>query len=433
MTTARSPSLAYAWFVVAVLALANAVSFVDRLILSLLVQPIKADLHLSDTQFGLLAGLAFAIFYVFMGLAVARWADRYSRKWIVTTGIALWCCMTTATATARNFWQLFVFRTGVGVGEATLSPSAYSLLAGYFPANRLAMAIGVFSVGVSAGTGIAFLLGGALIQWVFAQGTMHLPLLGDVSGWRLVVAWVGVLGLPIALLMLLVREPARAAGFTAASVREVWQHFRGDWRRYSFIFVGYGTTSVTAYSVMTWTPALYMRQYHASMAAAATTIGVVALLGGVLGGFLGGAYADRLERGGDANAKLRVLAYCGMGLLLPAVLAPFMPTMLGHAAVIFFTFFFGSGASGPAGSYIQSITPDRMRAQFGAVYQLSLTLLGATLGPFAVGMLNDRFFHSEAALGQSMALVSALANPIAAWVLWQAFKAGRARLSPGYS
>lgn len=427
MSDQSAPSLRYAWFVVAVLALANAVSFIDRLILSLLVQPIKSDLGLSDTQFGLLAGLAFALFYVAMGLVIARWADRYSRKWIITAGIALWCCMTAATASARNFAQLFAFRTGVGVGEATLSPSAYSLLAGYFPPRRLSLAIGAFSIGVNAGTGIAFLLGGALIQWVFAQGSMQLPLLGEVSGWRLVVAWVGALGLPVALLMLLVREPERAPGFAPATLHEVWQQFRGDWRRYALVLFGYGITSVTAYAVMTWTPALYIRQYHASLAEAAVTLGTVALLGGVLGGLVGGGFSDYLEGRGDGNAKLRVLMYCGFGLLLPSVVAPFMPTMHGHAAVIFFTFLFGSAAGGPAAAYVQSITPDRMRAQFGALYLLSLTLFGATLGPVAVGALNDHVFHSDAALGLSMALVSAIVNPIAALLLWNAYAEGRTR------
>ncbi|NBU24402.1 MAG: MFS transporter [Gammaproteobacteria bacterium] len=158
----------YAWYVVAVLGLANCVSFIDRLILSLLVQPIKADLGISDTAFSLLAGAAFAIFYCVVGLLIARWADRYSRKWIVTTGIVLWCLMTSLAGTARSFAQLFLYRIGVGVGEATLSPSAYSLLAGYFPPQRLALAVGVFSAGVTAGTGLAYLLGGSAIGWVTA-------------------------------------------------------------------------------------------------------------------------------------------------------------------------------------------------------------------------------------------------------------------------
>ncbi len=429
VSTSETPSFrpAYAWFVVVVLALANCVSFIDRLIISLLVQPIKADLGISDTAFSLLAGAAFAIFYCGMGLVIARWADRYSRKWIITTGIVLWCSMTALAGTARSFLQLFVYRVGVGVGEATLSPSAYSMLAGYFPPQRLALAIGVFSAGVTAGTGIAFLLGGVLIGWLFTLGSVSIPLLGDLSGWRLVMLTVGLLGLPVALLMLFVREPARGPGFTPAAFHEVWAHFKANVSTYGYVFAGYGTTSITAFAVMTWTPAFYQRQYGASIPEAAAVIGTVALLGGLLGAFSGGALSDFLESRGDRHAKLRVLFGCSLGLLLPSIVAPFMPSMWGHAGWIFFTFFFGTAATGPAGAYVQSITPDRMRAQFGAAYQLSLVLVGATLGPFAVGFTTDFIFADELRLGWSMALTSALANPLAVWLLWRAFSRASAR------
>lgn len=434
MTTSTSSFRpVYAWFVVTVLALANAVSFIDRLILSLLVQPIKAELGISDTAYSLLAGAAFAIFYCGMGLVIARWADRYSRKWIITTGVTLWCGMTALSGLARSYAQLFLFRVGVGVGEATLSPSAYSMLAGYFPPQRLSLAIGIFSAGVTGGTGIAFLLGGALIGWVFAQGAISLPIMGELAGWRLVMVLVGLLGLPVALLMLFVREPARASGFRPAEFAEVWQHFRKNLSAYGYVFAGYGTTSITAFAVMTWTPALYQRQYGASIPEAATTLGTVALVGGLLGAFLGGALSDRLESRGDRLAKLRVLAGCGLGLLLPGIVAPFMSSMVGHAAVIFWMFFFGSAATGPAGAYVQSITPDPMRAQFGAAYQLSLVLVGATLGPFAVGFTTDYIFGDEQKIGRSLALTSAVANPLAAWLLWRAFSRARARLSPASS
>ena len=412
----------YAWYVVAVLGLANCVSFIDRLILSLLVQPIKADLGISDTAFSLLAGAAFAIFYCVVGLLIARWADRYSRKWIVTTGIVLWCLMTSLAGTARSFAQLFLYRIGVGVGEATLSPSAYSLLAGYFPPQRLALAVGVFSAGVTAGTGLAYLLGGSAIGWVMSLGTVHLPLLGDLSGWRLVMVVVGALGLPVALMMLFVKEPPRTPGITPASLGEVWAHFKANVSRYGLVFAGYGTTSITAFAVMIWTPELYRRQYGAGIGEAALAIGTVAVLGGLLGAFIGGWLSDRLESRGDPRAKLRVLAGCGFGLLLPGIVAPFMPTMVGHAAVIFFMFFFGSAATGPAGAHVQSITPDRMRAQFGAWYQLSLVLVGATLGPFAVGFVTDHVLGDESRIGLSMALVSLVANPVAAWLLWRAYR-----------
>lgn len=422
-TDARRPGILYAWFVVVVLALANTVSFIDRLILSLLVQPIKSDLQISDTAFSLLAGAAFGIFYCGMGLLVARWADRYSRKWIITSGITLWCLMTALAGTARSYGQLFLYRIGVGVGEATLSPSAYSMLAGYFPPRRLSLAIGVFSAGVTAGTGFAYLLGGALIGWLTAFGSVEVPVLGELAGWRLVMVTVGLLGLPVTLLMLLVREPAREPGFRPAQFAEVRRHFLDHWRSYGLVFAGYGATSITAFSVMTWTPALYQRQYGATIPEAAVTIGTVALLGGLLGAFSGGALADRLEQRGVAHAKLSVLCGCGFGLLLPSVVAPLLPTMQAHAALIFFTFFFGSAATGPAGAYVQQITPDRMRAQFGAAYQLSLVLVGAIVGPFAVGFITDHVFGDEQRIGWSMAIVAGVANPIAAWLLWRALKA----------
>lgn len=415
----------YAWFVVAVLALANCVSFIDRLILSLLVQPIKADLGISDTAFSLLAGAAFAIFYCGMGLVIARWADRYSRKWIITSGVTLWCLMTSFAGTARSYGELFFYRVGVGVGEATLSPSAYSMLAGYFPPQRLALAIGIFSAGVTAGTGMAFLLGGAVIGWVFAQGAVTLPLLGELAGWRLVMVIVGAIGLPVAVLMLFVREPPRPQGFTRSTVAEVWQHFKRNLSRYGYVFAGYGTTSITAFAVMTWTPALYQRQYGATIPEAAVVIGTVALVGGLLGAFSGGWLSDYLESRGDRHAKLRVLCGCGIGLLLPGIIAPLMPSMLAHAAIIFVMFFFGSAATGPAGAYVQSITPEAMRAQFGAMYQFSLVLVGATLGPFLVGFTTDYVFADEQKVGWSLALTSLIANPIAAWLLWRAFKGTR--------
>ncbi|MFO1428036.1 MAG: MFS transporter [Steroidobacteraceae bacterium] len=419
---------AYAWFVVAVLGLANCVSFIDRLILSLLVQPIKAELQLSDTQFSLLAGAAFAIFYCVMGLAIARLADRYSRKWIVTAGITLWCMMTSLAGAARSYLDLFALRIGVGVGEATLSPSAYSMIAGYFPRQRLALAIGAYSAGVTAGTGLAYLLGGATVAWVMAQGSMQWPLFGEIAGWRLVMMLIGLLGLPVALLMLLlVREPPRAVDFSPARTAEVLAHLRAHWRDYFYVMAGYGATSITAFAVSTWTPALYQRQYGATIPQAAATLGTVALLGGLLGAFSGGALADHLEQRGDRDAKLRVLMICGVGMLLPSVIAPLMPTMTGHALLIFVTFFFGTGATGPAASYVQSITPDRMRAQFGALHQLSLTLVGATVGPFAVGFVTDHVLGDEQRLGTSLALVSAVANPIATWLLWRGYRRARAR------
>lgn len=404
------PRPLYAWFVVTVLALANCVSFIDRLILSLLVTPIKVELGLSDTKVSLLQGAAFALFYCFAGLFIARLADRASRKWIVTSGITLWCFMTTLSGTAQSYWQLFLYRIGVGFGEGSLSPSAYSLIAGYFPRERLALAVGVFSAGITAGIGFAYLAGGAVIQWVAAQGVVDLPGLPPLSGWRLVFAVIGALGLPVALLMLFVREPVRPAGSVPARIKEVVAQFGNHWRGYFFVMAGYGATSITIYSVLTWTPTFYQRHYGSTIPQAAATLGVIALVGGLAGAFSGGALSDRMERCGDPHAKVRVLFWCCAGLLLPAVVAPFMPTMRSSAAVLMLTFFFGSAATGPAGAFIQSITPDRMRAQFGAVYQFALTLIGATIGPLLTALFTDYVFRDELAIGYSLTAVAIVGN-----------------------
>ncbi len=413
----------HAWYVVAVLALANTVSFIDRLILSLLVTPIKADLGLTDTQVSLLQGFAFALFYCVAGLALARLADRTSRKWIVTAGITLWCLMTTLSGTARHYGQLFLYRFGVGVGEGTLSPSAYSLIASYFPRERLSLAIGVYGLGVTAGIGLAYLGGGAAIHWVSTQGAIDLPGLPPLAGWRLVFAMVGALGLPVAALMLFVREPTRP-NVAPARVSDVLAQYRRHWRRYSFVMFGYGATSITIYAVMTWTPTFYQRHYGATIPQAATILGTIALAGGLCGAALGGALADRLEQRGDAHAKLRVLYWCTIGLFLPAIIAPFMPTMYGSAAVLALTFFFGTACTGPAGAFVQANTPESMRAQFGAIYLLALTLVGATLGPLLTALFTDYVFRDEASLGYSLAAVSFIGNLLALWLIRRAFKIG---------
>ena len=414
----------HAWYVVVVLLLANAVSFIDRLLLSLLVTPIKTELQLSDTQVSLLQGFAFALFYCFAGLALARLADRSSRKWIVTAGLVLWCLLTSLSGTARHYWQLFLYRFGVGIGEGTLSPSAYSLIAAYFPRERLSLAIGIYSLGITAGIGLAWLGGGAAIHWVSMQDAIELPGLPPLAGWRLVFVLVGAIGLPVAVLMLFVREPARAPVARPASVSEVLAQYRADARRYSHVMFGYGATSITIYAVMTWTPTFYLRHYGASITGAATVLGCAALAGGLSGAWLGGTLADKLEQRGDRHAKLRVLYWCSLGLFAPAVIAPFMPTLHGSAAVLALTFFFGSACTGPAGAFVQAITPESMRAQFGAIYLLALTLVGATMGPLLTALFTDYVFRDEASLGYSLAAVSFVGNSFALWLIRRAFRTG---------
>jgi MFS family permease len=206
------PSPLRAWYAVAVLVLAFVFSFIDRIVIALLVEPIKADLGISDFDIGLLQGFAFAIFYALLGIPIGRLSDRISRRGIIATGIAVWSLMTAACGLARSFFGLFLARVGVGVGEATLSPAAYSMISDYFPREKLGRALGVYQSGAMLGAGIAFLVGGAAVQLLSAYDGQVLPVLGPVRMWQLAFFAVGLPGLLIALLMLTVRSQCGGAG-----------------------------------------------------------------------------------------------------------------------------------------------------------------------------------------------------------------------------
>src|SRR5688572_22556260 len=208
MTDTKS-GLNYAWYVVALLTLANISSFLDRQILALLVGFIKRDMHLSDTRVSLLMGLSFAMFYTIFGIIIGRFADTTNRRNIIMTGVAVWSIMTALCAGVKNYTQFFLARMGVGVGEATLSPSGYSIITDYFPKRKLAFAMSVFTLGIFLGSGLALTIGAGLVAKLPKEGTTYIPLLGHIYHWQTLFLVIGLPGLVISLLMLTVREPTR--------------------------------------------------------------------------------------------------------------------------------------------------------------------------------------------------------------------------------
>ena len=207
------PPEGYSWYVVVVLMLFYTLSFVDRQIIALLVEPMKADLGLTDVQMSLLGGLSFAVFYTVFGIPMGRLADSCNRRRLIAVGVALWSLMTTLCGFTSRFYHLLLLRMGVGLGEAALSPAAFSMIADYFPRRKRATALSIYSIGIYLGAGLAFTGGAILLGWadrlVSSREGNPLPVLGDIQPWQIVFLAVGLPGLLLTCLLATVREPNR--------------------------------------------------------------------------------------------------------------------------------------------------------------------------------------------------------------------------------
>lgn len=417
------PAPRYAWYVVIVLTSAYLLSFLDRQILALMVEPIRRDLDISDTQVSLLGNLAFGIFYTVLGLPIGRAADRFNRRWIITAGISLWCLMTAACGLARTFLHLFLARVGVGVGEATLNPAALSMISDYFPREKRGRALTFYNMGISLGVGIALIFGGQVIAWVAAAPPVHLPGFGVLHAWQTVFLLVGIPGLLVVLLMMTVREPRRRDQLQVAqaadgqrggeiSVRETVAFMRQRWRTYSTHFIGMSIVTILGYNYFFWVPSMFLRTWHWTIPEISLGYGLVTITGGPLGVLLGGWIAERLAARGHPDAMMRTSFGGAILLLAPtAILVPLMPNGSLALALLFPLSIGGALTTATGAAALQLITPNQMRAQATAMYYFVINILGL-LGPTVVGMVTDYGFGNDGALRWSMAIVSAFSGAL---------------------
>lgn len=417
------PRPALAWYGVGVLMVAYTLSFIDRYVIALLIQPIKQDLALTDTQIGLLSGLAFAIFYTTLGIPIGRLADRFDRRRIISIGIFAWSFMTAACGLARSFWQLFAARVGVGVGEAALSPAAFSLIADSFPPRRLGRALSVYSVGVYLGSGLAFVIGGAVIQIVLTTPDLSLPVIGTVSAWQLTFIYVGLPGLLVSFWIFTVPEPGRhnlrqAGAATGIPVVEVLKFMVSGWRSYGAHFIGFSLLALVFNAVVIWSPAFLGRVHGLSATAAGYALGMIIAIFGSAGIVAGGWFADALGNRGHRDATMRTGMIAGAGLTPFVIILPFASTANWTLVLYVPLTFFSSFGFGAAAAALQLITPNEMRGQISAVYLFVINLVGIGLGPFLTGWITDAVFADEMAIGYSIALVAGLSAPAAALCLW---------------
>lgn len=417
------PDASYAWYVVGVLTLAYMVSFLDRQVMALLIDPIRRDLDLSDTQISLLLGLAFSIFYTLLGIPIGRLADRRSRRGIIAVGITIWCFMTAACGLARNFWQLFLARVGVGVGEAALNPSALSMISDYFPRERRGQAVAIYNMGVSLGVGIAYIVGGWIIGVVNSAPPVELPVVGELFAWQTVFLVVGLPGLIIALLMATVREPSRKGRITVTDARgretqqitipETLRYIGTRWRTYSTHMLGMSVVTIIGYGLFFWVPTMYIRTWGWDITEISLAYGLVNLICGPLGVTLAGVIADRRYRRGEKDSLMRVCLGFMLIFVPASALAPLMPTGELAIVVLIPSAIGGAAVTAAGAAALMMYTPNQLRAQVTALYYFVINVLGLTLGPTAVALVTDYGFGDDAALRYSLAIVCASAGAFA--------------------
>jgi MFS family permease len=393
---------------VAVLALCYMVSFVDRQILGLLIEFIRADLGLTDTQISLVAGLAFAIFYTSAAVPLAMIADRWSRKGVIMAGVVIWGAMTSLCGLAASFTQLFLGRLGVGLGEAALTPSAYAIIADIYSGKTRARAMSIFVIGGAAGAGIAMMIGAGAVALAGQADRLNMPLLGEMSVWRVVMIGLGAFTMLLIFPLLLIispplmTQPALAKnGNTGDVVRDLWQHRRG----FAALFLGIPLINMGGYGYNFSAPAMLIRNFGWAEVDVGLWLGGTQVVAGVLGVLCFGFLAQYWRRDASEDWLIKWIIWTTLpaavllGVAGFATNAPFAIGLL--AGVAFLT----GAMSALAPVALQAITlPDR-RARVSSLFLLVANLVGIGLGPLAVSLGTDYGFGDANSVGMSMALV----------------------------
>jgi MFS family permease len=388
-------------------------SYMDRQILSILLEPIRADLKLSDTQLGLLSGLAFAVFYATLGIPVARLADRSNRRNIIAISLAVWSFFTAVCGLAQNFVQLLLARIGVGIGEAGSSPPSHSMIADLYPPDRRAGAMAIYTSGVVLGGGFGTMIGGYLAY---------------EYGWRIAIMAVGLPGIALAVIVrMLVVEPPRGMSDPSRAVPSeqppLGDGFRTIWAEPAarHLVMGVTLTSLIGYALAAFGPAFYMRSFGLDVRTVGLILGPLVAIIGTISGVVGGIIADRWARKRGLHVQAWLVAIL-KSIALPFLLTMYLSTDVRMAIPVYaIAVLFQSSYLGPTFALLQGLAPLRLRAMWAAITLLVINLIGLGLGPTAIGALSDfyRPFVGEESLRYA-SLTGALVTPWAIFHYWRA-------------
>jgi len=409
------------WFVAGMLGCCYAVAFIDRALVNVAAAPIKQDIGLSDTQFGLVSGTAFVVPYVLCGIPFGWLADRTDRRAIIALAIMVWTVMTAACGLAASSRGFFAARIGVGLGEAALVPAGMSLLGSSVPASRMARSIAIFLMGSAIGNAVALLAGGYLLTKMVPT---TLPGLGTLAPWQALFLAVCPAGVVAAGLVLALREPVRAHDANGSDMRAAIRHIGAHRSAYGFLVGATCCTVMLSQGQAAWLPLFYMRHFGLQAGPSAMLVGIMYVLSVPTGQFAGGVLTDGLRARGVRWAPNAAIALCGTLAIPPAVIFCITDRLwVSEAGYVVFSFLVS--ATTPNGLLgVQLLTPRLYQGFTSALLVSIVSLVGVGIGPAAVGLLNDRLFHDEQALGLSLLIVivtAGLLGPMLAMMGRQSF------------
>lgn len=423
----RFPSPMIGWYSTILLATLYWLSILDRTIISLLVDPIKNDLHISDVQFGMLHGLAFAVTFSLFGLLAGSLADRYSRRLIIFASVTIWSLSTALCGLAANFWHLLLARVGVGAGEAGLNPSATSILTDLFPPSKLTMALAVYSLGASAGAGCAYLLGGLLIDLVSNADAISLPVVGELSPWQAVFLIIGIPGVFIAFLSFTMPEPKRQGVRKArkeepilAGIVHSYVDLLAFMKQHKKFFIchyaGFGIASMSFAGNQAWYAAHISRNFGWGATEIGLTLGLILVVGGVLGKFVCGFGVEALCKRGHDDAQFKWFAGCLLLALPGGVIAMTSDNPVFFVCGLGLFVFLLSPLAALYVSALNIVTPNELRGTGVAFFATTVGLVAMSCGPILIAAFSDYIFGGDA-IGHGMAMLMACCLPLAAIIL----------------
>lgn len=413
---------AYAWFVVVTISLLQIGSFIDRMVINLLVEPMRQSFGLSDTKVSLLLGFAFAMLYACMAIPAGRLADRYSRVRLIVISVIAWTLATLGCMVADGYWTLFLARMLVGFGEAALIPAGFSLLGDYFRPGKLALATSIVTASSFVGSGLALALGGLVISGLPTTEFFALPLVGEVRSWQLAFGFASIPSVLFLGLFFFVREPVRRGVLKqqgeSISLFSALAHLRRDKAMWISVFLGMSLINAFQYGLTAWVPTFFIRTYGWTAGEIGQLYGASFLICATAGTVSGGWLCDRLFIRFGPRTFI-ITALISAAITIPLVLGfALAGSSLGSAILVVPLTYFGTMSFGAAIAAIPSLAPNQIRAQLVAAYMLLGTMVGLGGGPWLIAVFTDYVLADPMMISRSIAVVSTSLMTVAGLILW---------------